>query len=155
MIGFSNAFWLIALPNFCGILLDHVVAATQTSHQLAIQAHTRSQYYSLLSTNQTRPHNKSHIMNTRTSGNPETYTKNGSAYDNVASRSVDIFDHSAPSCTASGVPIITISPQSLHLNDECLLWDDSCSRNRTLALEEFFGTYASSDSTLGLLLQDP
>lgn len=41
-------------------------------------------------------------------------------------------------CSAAGIPLIQSRPTSEGLPNECLLWDDTCSGNRTLALKEFF-----------------
>lgn len=42
------------------------------------------------------------------------------------------------SCSAAGVDLTYYGTAMKELPDECLLWDDSCSGNRTLALKEFF-----------------
>ena len=43
-------------------------------------------------------------------------------------------------CTYTGMTTTVVGPeQPLHLSDECLLWNASCTGNKTLALKEFFG----------------
>lgn len=43
-------------------------------------------------------------------------------------------------CTYTGMTTTVVGPdQPLHLNDECLLWNTSCTENKTLALDELFG----------------
>ena len=43
-------------------------------------------------------------------------------------------------CSWTGITTTLAGPTiPLHFDSECLLWDHSCSGNRTLALEEFFG----------------
>ena len=42
-------------------------------------------------------------------------------------------------CTYTGMTTTVVGPQKpLHLSDECLLWNSSCTGNKTLALDEFF-----------------
>lgn len=42
-------------------------------------------------------------------------------------------------CTYTGMTETVVGPdQPLHLSDECLLWNTSCTGNKTLAIDEFF-----------------
>ena len=53
--------------------------------------------------------------------------------------------------TLSQNKIIDAPPLNIHLSNKCLLWNSSCSRNKSLALEEIFGNQGDVIGTMQLL----
>lgn len=95
----------------------------------------------------TQSHNASQ---TRSSSNidfkgPHGQTSNITAAPPVTSMSLDFAEQAGicylgqQDCTYTGMTRTVVGPDKpLHLSEECLLWNNSCTGNKTLALEEFF-----------------
>ena len=80
--------------------------------------------------------NGSHVLASTITISP-SMTSNALDYDEKGGRcTIGLGDQN---CTNIGVTTTVLEPgPPLHLKDECLLWNASCTGNRTLALDEFF-----------------
>lgn len=105
----------------------------------------------------TRAHNTSDIRSfgSSASNGSHSQTSTITVAPPVTSNTLDLAEQAGfcylgnQDCTYTGMTTTIVGPdQPLHLSDECLLWNSSCTGNKTLALDEFF------DGTLAFLQEN-